>query len=148
MTGLPGSKIPAKHKIMSNNLNPTIMFPFDAKVKMQLCHAIVGEMPVYESTGIEITDGALRQHFTKFIVELADGIYMGQDSIGEPFKLSYINLLTASIELCSEKEGSRAIGILQDFYPKMPPVEFAQWIDWLTDQHEDDREIQLCWMTE
>ena len=123
------------------------MYPFDAKVKMQLCHAIVGGMPVYESTGIEITNGELRHLFTQFLVEITDGIFLGCYSIGEPFRISYLKLLSAICELVSPNADNHAMRILGRYFPKMPPAKLATWLDWLTDQHESEHEIQFCWMT-
>lgn len=120
----------------------------DTKKKMQLCHAIVSGMPMYESTGIETEKGIVRVHFTHLLCDLAGQVYMGCFAIGEPFRISALRLCNIATELIlSGDKYQPTKDILKKYYPKMKPHQFAGWIDEILDKHEDAREqVEFMWM--
>ena len=117
----------------------------DTERPMQLCAAIVSPMPVYEATGIETKRAAVRETFTHCLLDLVGQIYMGCYSIGDSFRISYLQLLELNSRLLLN-DGPTIERMHRYFNEKMEPLTIAVWIDKLLDDHEGQREIEFKWM--
>lgn len=117
----------------------------DTPRPMQFCAAMVDGMPVYESTGVETKEALRREAWTKMLCDLVGVLYMGCYSIGEPFKISYLKLLDLQANLVLESEDT--MRIFRKYFPTMPAINMAMWVDKLLDKHEDDKVIEFKWMS-
>lgn len=119
------------------------VFP-DTPRPMQLCAAIVTDMPVYEATGIETTKAELRERVTQCLCALTNRLYMGCYSLGDPFRISYIALLNAGCNLLTKDY--KAVQHMEKYLPGVKPLSLSVWIDKLLDDHDGAREIEFKWM--
>jgi hypothetical protein len=120
------------------------VFP-DTPRPMQLCAAIVTDMPVYEATGIETKRAVSRETFTHCLLDMVGEIYMGCYSIGSEFRISYMKMLDLQCNLVLKDE--LTIERLRKYYDeRMDPFVLSAWIDKLLDDHEGQREIKFKWM--
>ena len=117
----------------------------DTPRPMQFCAAMVEGVPVYESTGVETKEALRREAWTKMLCDLVGVLYMGCYSIGEPLKISYLKLLELQTNLVLEREDT--MRIFRKFFPTMPAINMAMWVDRLLDKHEDDKVIEFKWMS-
>lgn len=117
----------------------------DTPRPMQLCAAMVTDMPVYEETGVETKRAEVRETFTHCLLDLVGEIYMGCYSIGEPFRISYLKLLDLQMKLVTEDELT-VERMHRYFNEKMTPTTLAIWVDAVMDKHEGQREIEFKWM--
>ena len=111
---------------------------------MQFCAAVVSGMPVYEPTGVETKEALRREAWTRLLCELVGELYIGGYSIGEPFKVSYLKLLDLQSGLLLESENT--MRIYRRYFPTMPAINMAMWVDQLLDKHENSRVIEFKWM--
>lgn len=116
----------------------------DTKRPMQFCAAMVEGMPVYESTGVETKEALRREAWTQMLCQLTGELYMGCYSIGEPFSISSLKLLNLQTNLLLESEDT--MRIFRKFFPTMPALNMAVWVDQLLDKHADDKVIKFIWM--
>ena len=116
----------------------------DTPRPMQFCASMVDGMPVYESTGVETKEALRREAWTKMLCDLVGELYMGCYSIGEPFKISYLKLLDLQANLLLECEDT--MRIFRKFFPTMPAINMAMWVDKLLDKHDGSRVIEFKWM--
>lgn len=116
----------------------------DTPRPMQFCASMVDGMPVYESTGVETKEALRREAWTKMLCDLVGVLYMGCYSIGEPFKISYLKLLDLQTNLLLEREDT--MRIFRKFFPTMPAINMAIWVDKLLDKHDGSRVIEFKWM--
>ena len=116
----------------------------EANVKMELSHAVVTDVPVYESLNLVIDKGLTRALYTELLCRLGGSLYMGCYSIGEPFKLSCLKLDTAVVRLIGDADNDVKKAVLGCF-PRMNLAVFAQWLSALTDKHLDERYVELKW---
>lgn len=116
----------------------------DTPRPMQFCASMVDGMPVYESTGVETKEALRREAWTKMLCDLVGVLYMGCYSIGEPFKISYLKLLDLQTNLLLEREDT--MRIFRKFFPTMPAINMAVWVDKLLDKHDGSRVIEFKWM--
>lgn len=117
----------------------------DTKRPMQFCAAMVTGMPVYESTGVETKEALRREAWTQMLCQLTGELYMGCYSIGEPLKISYQKLLDLQTNLVLESEDT--MRIFRRYFPTMPAINLAMWVDQLLDKHDGSREIEFKWMS-
>lgn len=116
----------------------------DTPRPMQLCAAMVTDMPVYEATGIETKKAVVRETVTQCLLDMAGEIYMGCYSIGSEFRISYMKLLDLQTNLVLKDENT--IGRLRKYFKTLDPWSLVAWIDKLLDNHKDEREIEFKWM--
>ena len=117
----------------------------DTKRPMQLCAAMVTGVPVYESTGIETTKAVARETFTHCLLDMVGEIYMGCYSLGDTFRISYIELLDLQSRLVLEDK--LTIDRLRRYYDeRMEHLTLSAWIDKLLDGHDGQQEIEFKWM--
>ena len=119
------------------------MFP-DTPKSMHFCAAMVEGMPVYESTGVQTKEALRREAWTKLLCDLTGELYMGCYSIGEPFKISYLKMLDLQAGLLLEKDDT--MRIFRKYFPAMPALNLAVWVDSVLDKHENCKEIEFKWM--
>lgn len=117
----------------------------DTPKPMQFCAAMVSGVPVYEPTGVETTKALRREAWTRLLCELLGELYLGCYSIGEPLKVGYLKLLDLQAKLLLEDYST--MRIFRRYFPTMPVINMAVWVDQLLDKHDGScRLIEFKWM--